>query len=74
MYKMMIYYKKAIINVSNITHTPLRKVTGKLSIDLVSVREPMSHADGAEHLIIAHQSDNSGQVQGFWNKYLCIFC
>ncbi len=38
---------KAIINVSNITHTPLRKVTGKLSIDLVSVREPMSHADGA---------------------------
>lgn len=62
---MMIYYKKAIINASNITHTPLRKVTGKLSIDLVSVREHMSHPDGAGHLIIAHQSDNSGQVQGF---------
>lgn len=61
----MIYHTKVIINVSNITHTPLREVTGKLSIDLVSVREPMSHADGAEHLIIAHQSDNSGQVHGF---------
>lgn len=60
--------------VSNITHTPLLEDTGKWSTDLVSVREQMSNADAVEHFIIAHQSINSGQEQGFWNKHLCIFC
>lgn len=61
------YNIKAIIILSNIS---LVWNIIKLSISPVSVRESMSHAGSVDDLIIAHQSNNSGQVQGFWNIYV----